>query len=300
MNNVFDHHFHNRLPFATPGNVALRAWLAFLLFTSLVGAQITTPLHIGATSPILDEFREPLCGDCYHPGDVVQVLWASNGIAYPPAIDGAPAPENPLMAGGLTGIGHCVIPSLVDSGLFGLSIAQNRPGNGSKIFVRVFNDSALDRVSFYGDSHIFTVQDNQVFDVGVVATTNALDTADNDNDNLNNSWERSYLSDPSNPDSDGDGVRDGDEVLAGTDLLDASCVFELESMQPIGAHDLYVEWKSIAGHQYIIQFTADTPDHHLSYQDVSPTITATDTISTTIITNALLLGKGCFRVMHVE
>ncbi|NCC52896.1 MAG: hypothetical protein EOM20_17020 [Spartobacteria bacterium] len=261
-------------------------------------AQITTPLHIGATFPMVDEFSSKLRGHYYSPGDVVQILWASNGIVHPPSQDGAPHPDNALLEGGLTGVGALVIPSLIDSGLFGASIASPRPGDGSKIFVRVFNDSDLKNASFYGDSFIFTVNGNQVFDVGVVATTNPLDAADNDYDGLNNSWEKSYASHPDNPDTDGDGVSDYNEALAGTDLLDADSFFALNSMAPAGGADLLVGWQSVEGHAYQVQFTADSPDNEASYQNVSAVVTAVDNNTTTVIPEGLLLGKGCFRVVH--
>ncbi|NCC53596.1 MAG: hypothetical protein EOM20_20630 [Spartobacteria bacterium] len=261
-------------------------------------AQITTPLHIGATIPMVDEFNNKLRGHYYSPGDVVQILWASNGIAHPPSLDGTPHPDNALLEGGLTGVGALVMPSLIDSGLFGASIAAPRPRDGAKIFVRVFNDQNLKNASFYGDSFIFTVNGNQVFDVGTVATTNPLDAADNDYDGLNNSWEKSYMSNPDNPDTDGDGVRDGDEALAGTDMLDAGSFFALSSIQPAGGPDLLVGWQAVAGHAYQVQFTTNAIDDHLSYQNVSGIITAVDSNATAVIPDGLLLGKGYFRVVH--
>lgn len=71
-------------------NTMLYVVILIILCVSSACAQITTPLHIGAITPIVDEFDANLCGDFWNPGDVVQVLWASNGIVYPPAIDGTP------------------------------------------------------------------------------------------------------------------------------------------------------------------------------------------------------------------
>jgi hypothetical protein len=50
------------------------------------------------------------------------------------------------------------------------------------------------------------------------------DEADSDADYLNDLEEQQASTDPSNPDTDGDGYLDGDEVLEATDPLDASSV----------------------------------------------------------------------------
>ncbi|HIE11126.1 MAG TPA: hypothetical protein EYP62_05880, partial [Kiritimatiellae bacterium] len=72
-----------------------------------VGAQgpLPTPVHIGATKSIYDEFGQKLQGNAEEPGDLVQVLWASNDVVNAPNYDGSPDPENPPVEGGQTAIG---------------------------------------------------------------------------------------------------------------------------------------------------------------------------------------------------
>lgn len=265
-----------------------------------VAHEITTPLHIGSTQPMLDQAGAKLLGSAGAPGDVVQVLWASNGVIRPPAMDGSPHPDNAPVEGGLTGVGAHTSPTMADQGIFGLSLVEQRPQNGAKIFVRVFNASSLKRASFYGDSRIFTINGNDVFDVGLVATTNAMDVADPDGDGLVNSWEGVYMSDPDSADTDGDGVSDGDEHRAGTDLLDADSVFAVDTLIRAQGRDVQIIWHSVPGKQYRVEFTSDDLAGHPVFTDVSPVITADNDKTMAVISDGLLLGLGHFRVTLVE
>ncbi|NCC50932.1 MAG: hypothetical protein EOM20_06910 [Spartobacteria bacterium] len=258
---------------------------------------MTTPLHIGATQPMRDQWGGLLIGSESMPGDVIQVLWASsNGVAYPPDVDGAPDPRNPMVHDGLTGVGALTLPSLGHAGLFGMSLNRDRPVTGSQIFVRVFNAPALKNASFYGDSYIFTVNGNTVFDVGLVATTNAMDPLDPDNDGLNNSWERVYMSDPNNADTDGDGMTDGDESLAGTDMLDSNSVFTVATMLRAEGRNVRIGWDSVPGGAYRVQFTTNDLNQDPVFVNVSAVVTAQTYETSAVITNGLLLGRGHFRI----
>lgn len=249
----------------------------FLLTASGATAQLTTPLHVGNLATIANEFGDPLPGSASQPGALVLLLWASNSVIYPPGIDGAPHPMNPIVSNGLTAIGKSISPAIEQSGRFSLSLSEPRPTSG-KVFVRVFNKPTLGESSFYSDSELFTISGNKEFIAVLGPTTNALDTADDDSDGLNNSWEKSYGADPNNPDTDGDGIADGAELAvgghpaladtdgdgmldghelrAGTLLNDNHSYLGLAAVTPSAQH-LIVRWASVPGRAYQIEGAAN-------------------------------------------
>ena len=265
-------------------------------FAPFVHAQITTPLHIGAMEALHDQWGDLLTGTAALPGDIVQVLWASNGVAYPPAIDGVPDPQNPPVENATSGIGALTLPSLGHSGLFSISLASPRPPNGAQIFVRVFNENDLKKATFYGDSRVFTVNGNEIFTVGLMATTNALDPIDPDNDGLNNSWEGVYMSDPNNPDTDGDGMMDGDEARVRTDMLDSNSVFTVATVFKAEGKNIHIGWDSVPGEAYRVQYTTNDLASEPVFLNVSAVITAETYETSAIITNGLLRGLGHYRI----
>ena len=98
-------------------------------------------MAIGTPTPVTDEFGINLQGSAMGPAsecDLVQVLWATNGIE-PPDVYGTPSPNNPPVEGGVSHVGSLTAPDLVDAGLFSVSLFNPRPPNNSRIFVRVFN-----------------------------------------------------------------------------------------------------------------------------------------------------------------
>ncbi|HMP75882.1 MAG TPA: hypothetical protein PKE12_06265 [Kiritimatiellia bacterium] len=240
-------------------------------------ATLDTPLHIGATASIANEFGVTLPGHAAAPGALVMVLWAPSNTVYAPSIDGQPHPLNPPVSNGLTAIGRSMAPALANSGRFSISLANPRPKSG-RVFVRVFNKPTLEESSFYADSQIFTISGNLEFMATVGPTTNALDTADDDEDGLHNSWEKSYGSNPDNPDTDGDGIPDGEEhalglspvladtdgdgmpdgheLRAGTAAEDASSYLGVATLQPGNGH-VQLQWSSVAGKFYQVEGAAD-------------------------------------------
>jgi len=283
---------------------ALAILVAPFAVHSACAQGFTTPLHIGATESIRDEYGVKLAGSWNTTGALVQLLWASNGLVAPPAVDGTPDAMNPLVEDGTTGIGIRTDPALVDEGIFGMSLARKRPqedegiGYTNKIFVRVFNAKELVDASFYGDSQIFTIRGNEIFTVEIGATTNALDPNDDDNDGLNNSWEKSLGTRADNPDSDRDGVSDGDEVGAGTGAMDPDSYFAITKMFEIVGDDIILDWFSVTGRQYVIQFASEDLGGNPDYVDVSPVINAalSTNVTTTVITNGVDLGRGHYRI----
>ena len=265
--------------------------VALILLLSAAGVQaqgLTTPLHIGNQTPIENEFGDRLPGTANQPGALV--------------------------------IGKSVSPAIESGGLFSISLSEPRPASG-KVFVRVFNRATLEASSFYADSELFTISGNKEFLASVGSTTNALDTADDDNDGLHNSWEKSYGSDPTNPDSDDDGLSDGDEIglggnptradtdgdgmidgheqRAGTDLADKDSYLGLAAMTPSAQH-LIVRWASVPGRSYQVEGAPNLLNP--AFSNLSAVITAEPGAETSAtITNALLdTAHWILRVRLIE
>lgn len=286
-------------------------------------AQMTTPLHVGAAAAIHNEFGDVLPGEAAAPQCVVQLLWASNAVIYPPAVDGQPHALNPPVSNGLTAIGALTAPGHPNPGTFGLSVAEPRPLDGATMFIRVFNSGSLTSASFYADSQLFTVSGNAVFDALVGPTTNALDTGDDDGDGLHNSWEKSYGSRPDDPDSDddglddaqevaigssptaadsdGDGVNDQHEWRAGTDLRNDHSYLGLAGLTPAQPH-LLIRWASVTGKLYQVEGSAGDLVGQPAFSNLTGVIPAGPEASTeTTLTNALdAEGPRVYRVRLVE
>ncbi len=269
-------------------------------------ATLETPLRVGVSAPITNEFGQRLPGRAAAPGALVMVLWAPSNTIYAPAIDGTPHPLNPPVSNGITAIGRSMAPALSNPGRFSLSLANPRPKSG-RLFVRVFNKPTLEASSFYADSEIFLISGNKLFIANIGPTTNALDTADDDGDGINNSWEKSYGSDPLNPDTDGDGipdglehqlgsspvladtdgdgVPDGHEFRAGTDLADPDSYLGVADITPAGS-DLLIQWASVTGKLYQVEGASTLLDAAFSnLTDIIPAAPGNQTAAT--LTNAL-------------
>jgi len=267
-------------------------------------AQMTTPLHVCALDPIKDEFGVTnLQGNVDVPPsqqDLIQILWASNSVIYPPDVNGNPDPQNPLVESGIGGIGELTASGNPAPGIFGKAIADPRPDSGS-VFVRVFNAPDLTNATFYGDSEILSIDGNNVLVAHIGATTNAVDPRDSDGDGLNNSWEKVYGTDPNNPDTDGDGVPDGEEIKAGTNPLDSNSVFVVSWIQQaVGGPDMDVSWASVPGKAYQIECTTNDLTVDPVYFNVSEVVTAAEALTRLTITNGLSAGTGQYRVRLAE
>lgn len=250
------------------------------------------------------------------------VLWAPSNTVYPPNADGTPHPLNPPVAGGISAIGRQTAPSLANPGRFGITLADPRPKSG-RIFVRVFNKPTLEESSFYADSEIFTISGNTRFIAHIGATTNAIDTADPDGDGLHNSWEKSYGTDPANPDTDGDGIPDGEEIAlgghpaladtdgdgisdfdefrAGTALSDPASYLGISDAETFpDGEALTIEWASVPGKLYRVEGTTNLLEG--SFADLSGIVPASPGVRTSVVlTNALEEIKPLFlRIRLVE
>lgn len=204
-------------------------------------------LVLQGTDPAVTWFGLP-----FVEGDLVQILMTSDGTTHPPLAQGVPDPRDTLLTS--TRIGQGVSPKPGASGRFSCAI-NPRPGGGAQIYVRVFNAPAARDASFYSDSQLFTVSSTAselfvpVFTNGMVA----LDVDDADGDGLNNSWETSYQSDPNEVDSDGDGLTDGQEEIAGTEMTSEESYFGVAQISRISADTLRVSWASALNRTYTLE-----------------------------------------------
>jgi hypothetical protein len=76
-----------------------------------------------------------------------------------------------------------------------------------------------------------------------------------------------------NYDADGDGQSNGAELLAGTDPLDPSSVFEMTSVVQTNGNNIRVDWTTVGGHSYVVQTNGNLGSgtfHDLSLPIVVP------------------------------
>ncbi len=305
-------------PAGRAGLLPLALAAMMLLPSPAARAQLTTPLHIGTPDVLTDEFGATLQGNALLPAsacDLVQTLWASNQVIYPPSYDGAPDPRNAPVLHGEACIGNLVAHDLLSPGFFSIGIATNRPGNNSYLFIRVFNAPTIEDASFYTDSQLMRVRNNNVLQARFTAVTNAIDPRDPDGDGLNNSWEKSLASDPDNPDTDGDGMMDGHEFRAGTGLNDPASLLIATRVRGHGQEsgggggskpaytpyaDAIVSWQSVAGKRYQLQYTTNSLVPEPTYVDLYDVITATGPETSVTVIDGLTDGWRHFRVRLVE
>lgn len=250
-----------------------------------------------ATNTTYDEFGRPLSRT---DGDLIQFLrlTGTNLTLLPPDAEGKPSTNDVLIYEAR--IGYGVIDKPATAGRFDASITP-RPTNTTKIIARAFNAPTLAQASFYADAQLFSVSNSTVYYPLFGATTNAIDPADDDADGLNNSWEKSYGTDRYKPDSDGDGMSDGNEIRAGTDPLSPSSNLAFVQLLPQGNGDLKVQWDSVLGKNYQVQFSLDPLDGSgVVYSSVNGVVPAAGDVTFTIVTNGLSYEVGHFRVVLVE
>ena len=240
------------------------------------------------TDPFSSEFGIPVVE-----GALIQIMMVTDGIVYPPELNGEPDSRNIVLS--TTRIGLGVSPALARSGMFS-SLLAPRPSGGVKIFVRVFNASSLEEASFYGDSEVFTVSslENKTFMASVSATDKPLDSLDSDNDGLSNSQEGSMGTDPYTADSDGDDYSDADELVAGTDSLNEDSYPQLTSIQYAGPGLTRVEWwPNVSGRTYRIYFKNNLEDDE-SGMILATTVASTGVDNSVVLTNSSLPNTGSF------
>lgn len=272
---------------------------------------VQVPLSFAVTNPVLNEFGQvlagtpsvaPLFGIPHVEGALVQVLDVTAGV-FPPDTNGVPHPSNIVVA--TYRIGEGVDPFLPESGLVSGTIASyDRGGSATRyIMLRVFNKPTLEESSFYGNSQTFKVpvfgEPYGTFFANVGATTNQLDASDADGDGLSRSWEKSYGSDPENPDTDGDGMMDGHEARAGTNPVDVNSLLLMVHLEPTEENDLMVSWDAVPGKVYQVQYV-ESLEEDAEFVDIGAPVAANGPVASLLIPNGLDHPQRIYRVKLVE
>jgi hypothetical protein len=216
---------------------------------------------ISANHVITDEFGSALLGTdpaashfglAVVQGDLVQVLLATDGLVYPPSVDGIPHLLNEVVKELRIGVGAA--PNEPNPGRFG-TVLSPRPAGGSKLFVRVFNAPTLAEATFYRDSQVFEVSgiQNALFSAVFAGDAMALDEADDDGDGVNNSWELSQTTDPLSADSDGDGLTDYEEAIAGTDPTSFDSAPVISEVRFVPPTHMMLVFPTVTGRLYRVE-----------------------------------------------
>ncbi|HBA84493.1 MAG TPA: hypothetical protein DCZ95_10405 [Verrucomicrobia bacterium] len=277
-------------------------WMAFL-FVPMAQAYLSYPMYIGVSQPVQNEFGRNLTGAATMSTDRcdrVELLLTTNGVVYPPALDGTPDPRNVVITGGVSHIGSRTAMGLTNSGLFYFRFAENKPLPGARLFVRAFNAPSRQEASFYSDSAVFTVDgSSSSYDVSMSAM-NPLDSEDSDGDGVSNSMEESLGSNPDQTDSDGDGISDDLELRAGTDPTDRESVFVLAIARLNVDGTMTLFWPSAEGKRYQVEFTRDDLHSHPDFMPLGEVVTATGPVTETSIPKDELSASGHYRVRLME
>ncbi len=265
----------------THNKSGLRGWVAYgallVLAASCAGVHaadgISVPLYAGNAVPLLDEFGRPMRGSpalaaaADRPRIEVRFAYTNRfpeGEKFAPGLHGESSPYNPLVPAGTT-FGMGINAATAHSGLF-CAVFPDRPPAGSKIFARVFNAPDPATATFYADADIVPVSTNESSLVFTFGALRALDSADDDGDGLENSWEQLLGTDDRlTSDYDGDGMSDLHEMLAGTapDDPDSKLSFRLvrreagpqvlaEGEDPV--RPIRVRWQSVPGKKYQLEY----------------------------------------------
>jgi len=117
-------------------------------------------------------------------------------------------------------------------------------------------------------------------------------------DGIPNGWKQQYGFDPLDPtvanaDSDGDGMSNLQEYLAGTDPTNSASAFRITSIIPQG-DDILITWTAVTNKSYIVQVTTNTLDGSFTnaFLDLAtvavpagPPITGTNHLDVGAVTN---------------
>ena len=120
---------------------------------------------------------------------------------------------------------------------------------------------------------------------------------DSDGDGLSNTEEALAGTDPLRPDTDGDGSPDGSEIAAGTDPLDGTSLFQITTLNknPLTGF-VTVRWASVPGKSYTIEASADL----INWEVTSSGIIAVGTVTLQLDPRAIGKDRRFYRVSVEE
>lgn len=262
-------------------------------------AQISTPLYVCNLSPVTDEFNRVMKGnatDSRANQNLVEIRVAPNGQIYSPDVDGSAHIANSLIA--TSGIGQNTSPKSQNTGLFCAVLVQ-RPATGTKLFARVYNAPTVEEASFYVDS---AVVDSPVASQSMIefvfGSAQPFDSADDDNDGLCNSLEKSLGSNPALADSNNDGISDLVSFLAGIDPTSATAGIYFDDVEfAIADGQVAFTWNSAESRRYQVVMTDSLTD--TNFVNVGSEIIAEGSTSGIIVPVSELPYDGGFFQVRV-
>lgn len=246
----------------------MRYWFLFvLLFCLNCTAGIVSPLYVGNITPILNEYKQPLKGTWgEHTNEccLIEIRFANDGIIRPPYKDGSAHPLNPLLRASKSGLNACG----ENTGLF-CEIFTKRIDPTNKIFARAYNDSTIEKSSFYSDTPVYEIPSGPKSTLALdFDPIRPIDPDDDDNGGLNNSWEKSLGTyDKFTSDYDNDGASDYEEMLAGTNPKDANSIFRIESINHL-SNQTEIVWTCVPTRKYQIQRTLNLTEPFTNFNGI--------------------------------
>jgi len=252
--------------------MTLAVWGISVLTLALSSVAQELPVYVFTSQTLYNERGDILHGDgASAPGEraLVLILEAESGV-FPPALNGEPDALNPVMPGGMTGIGNLISPSLVEPGRFAVSLTGPRPAAGTVFFARAYNLSDTADSLYYKDSDTMTiVQDELVtYDAQFPSEWTHIDVSrDTDGDQLPDWWEHLHFLGATNAVADDLVANQENTVLqayiAGLDPTDELSSFFIEAEKGVGLSGETVHvlrWPSVEGRVYDIYYSTNLVD----------------------------------------
>ena len=236
-------------------------------FVPVTRAQFTEPLRVGNVHPLTDVFERKLDGPAYSPRARIDVFTSAQL--------GSPAK---FLTN--TYVGANASPG---KGYFSVTIPE-RPATGTTLIVLAYDAATSNEASYVRRASApVPASGRLLLDVG---TAQPMAKCGGDTDAAYaDALERLHAS---GIDSDGDGMTDWEEVLAGTEIGDDASLMAFESIEAPQSDGtaramlepvlVVVQWQSVPGRTYQLQYAPsllpDPETGEVSWEDVGDTITA--------------------------